>query len=101
MSLASQAKFERWTLQDELRFINNIGSFAGNKTPAINTVETLLNRYRKALAAREGLSFDKTQALMLIDHRLQEIAHMRLAALSRDLSDRVLNRPTEAEVGSE
>lgn len=43
----------------------------------MNTTETLLRRYRKALEIREGASFDKTQALMLIDHRLDEIKDKR------------------------
>ncbi len=76
----------RWGLADELRFINGIGSFQEERTPSIGTVETLLRRYRKALEQREDLSFDKSEALLLIDHRLKEIAGKRAAALMADIS---------------
>lgn len=77
---------ERWTLQDELRFINGIGSFGEKITPSMNTVETLLRRYLKALELRECESFDKTEALMLINHRLKDIAAKRDAAILADIS---------------
>jgi len=67
----------RWGLADELKFIDGIGSFRQPGTPAMNTTETLLYRYRKVLEAREDVSFDKTQALMQIDLRLKQIREKR------------------------
>lgn len=69
-----------WTLRDEARFINNIGTFADIQTNNPRTVETLLYRYRKALAAKRHpstLSFSKAEALILIDKRLEEIQMQR------------------------
>ena len=76
---------ELYTLADEIRFINNIGSFHDQRTPSMGTVETLLRRYRKALQEREDISFDRTEALLLIDHRLKEIANKRASALMADI----------------
>jgi hypothetical protein len=75
----------RWGLTDELRFINGIGSFHEERTPSMGTVETLLRRYRKVLEERQDFSFDKSEALLLIDHRLKEIAGKRAAALMADI----------------
>lgn len=77
---------ELYTLADEIRFINNIGSFHDQRTPSMGTVETLLRRYRKALQEREDISFDKSEALLLIDHRLKEIGQMRASALKKEFS---------------
>lgn len=80
--MGSEKKSESaWSQRDETNFINGLGSHAiveGNVD--VNTIETLLNRYRMALCKRgtNGVAgFSIPDALQLVDRRLNEIREMR------------------------
>jgi hypothetical protein len=76
--MGSEKKSESaWSQRDETNFINGLGSHAiveGNVD--VNTIETLLNRYRMALCKRAAsgvAGFNIDDALNLVDRRLNEI----------------------------
>jgi hypothetical protein len=76
--MATEKKSEAaWSQRDETNFINGLGTHGiPDGVVDINTIETLLNRYRMALCKRAangvaGLNID--DALNLVDRRLNEI----------------------------
>lgn len=80
--MGSEKKSESaWSQRDETNFINGLGSHAiveGNVD--MNTIETLLNRYRMALCKRAAsgvAGFNIDDALNLVDRRLNEIRELR------------------------
>ena len=74
------AKEFAWNQRDETNFINGIGSHTGAQVIDLDTIETLLNRYRLALckrASRGVAGFNIADAIALVDRRLDEIRDMR------------------------
>lgn len=74
------AKEFAWSQRDETNFINGLGSHSGAQVTDLDTIETLLNRYRLALCKRgaKGVAgFSIADALQLVDRRLDEIRDMR------------------------
>lgn len=67
-------KLSAWTLKDEVNFINNLGKHTESFSGTALEVDTLLFRYKKALIARQSVSFDKTLALNAISRRQAEIS---------------------------
>lgn len=70
-----------WSQRDETNFINGLGTHSNPETSVdVNTIETLLNRYRIALCKRSAsgeAGFSIVDALQLVDRRLNEIRDMR------------------------
>lgn len=80
--MATEKKGEAaWSQRDETNFINGLGSHGiPEGVVDMNTIETLLNRYRMALykrAASGVAGFNIVDAVQVVDRRLNEIREMR------------------------
>lgn len=70
-----------WSQLDESKFINALGTHTSAPTTCLITIETLLNRYRRALCRRLSTGcaagFSIQDSIKTVDRRLAEVREAR------------------------
>jgi hypothetical protein len=75
MSPKKQDGLGGWTIKDEAKFVNGLGTHIGG-TASKGTVVFILKQYRKAVQALRHpatMSFTKAEVLALVDARIEQL----------------------------